>query len=139
MTKMLGCATVALVLATAFVAFLPTDPAVTRQTPTLWATPDAISVEVERSRHLDEALAINLRIREERFRIVNEFDAGAININDAIDQFLPLNDEDSATWQFLTAQYRTHTAEELAGYQIMIASYARPEPAKGANAPALGG
>lgn len=133
MTKLLGCATVALILATAFVAMLPTEPGSSRQSPALWEAPEAISVEVERSRHLDDALAVNVRIREERFRIINEFDAGVITVNDAIEQFVPLNDQDSLTWQFLTSQYPKHTSEELVGYQLMIAAYARPEPAKGAN------
>jgi hypothetical protein len=133
MTKLLGCAAAALIFAAAFVSVLPVDSGTSGRTPALWDTPEAISVEVERSQQLDDALATNVRIREERFRIVNELDAGSIKLDEAVAQFLPLNEVDSVTWQFLTTQYPQHKPEELVGYQLMIAAFARPEPVAGKN------
>jgi hypothetical protein len=134
MTKLLGCTAVALIMALSIVAVLPVeDPTAARRGPSLWESPDAISTEVERSRQLDDALATNIRIREERFRIINEFAAGSITLNQAIEQFTPLNEEDSTTWEFLHTQHPKHTSEQIVGYQLLIAAFARPEPAPGEN------
>lgn len=132
MLRILGCAAAALAVACVAVILLPLEDSGVHG-PALSEVPDAISSEVERSRKLDEALAVGYRLREERVRIVSDLDAGTIKLDEAIEQILELRHEDTVTWEFLSRYHRDHTPEEIAGYQMIVAAFSRPEVSPGAN------
>jgi hypothetical protein len=132
MLRFLGGAAAALAIACVTVMLLPLDDSGVHG-PALSEVPDAISSEVERSRKLDEALAVGYRLREERIRIVSELDAGTIKLDEAIEQILELRHEDTVTWDFLSRYHHDHTAEEIAGYQMIVAAFSRPDPNQEAN------
>jgi hypothetical protein len=96
-----------------------------------------LSVEADRSRRLDSALAVTLRCRDERTRIISRFENGSLTLDEAIAEFLPLTDQDSGSWGYLTSTYPDSTAEELIGYQMLITAYARPGCTPGKEDPFL--
>lgn len=136
MLRTLVCTMVALVFAATLVTIIPVDgdggPSASPPG-SFWESSALMDTESERSRQLDEALALNLRLREERTRLVNEFEADRLDLDALVAAFDKLNENDTVSWEFLKTQYPRESREAMIGYQLMIAAYARREPAPGRN------
>jgi hypothetical protein len=91
-----------------------------------WNVPLELSNELARGQYLDEAMASNGRARDERYRIAAEVEAGTLSLDEAIELSRPLNADDRVSWNFLRGRYPDATVDELVGYQLVVAAYARP-------------
>jgi hypothetical protein len=89
--------------------------------------------EALRARQLDQEMQANIWVRQQRYRIVNRLEQEAITLDEALEEFRPLNDADPICLRMLRTTYPGHSDEELLGYQVVVYAFMQPrddEPAR---------
>jgi hypothetical protein len=81
--------------------------------------------EFDRSRLLDDRLAIIHSTREERDQILNDVLTGDISLDKAFECMRPLNKYEPICWMVLREHFPESSDEEILGYQLALAASVR--------------